>query len=76
MITSNEQIKSPIQGPVKSTPAASAKITAPKPARQLATPPTNAVIATKAYEIWIASGQQTGNDQKHWFEAERQLRLL
>ena len=31
-------------------------------------------IETKAYEIWLSRGQEQGNDQEHWFEAERQLR--
>jgi hypothetical protein len=36
--------------------------------------PSNADIATRAYEIWLASGKATGNDQKNWFEAKRQLK--
>jgi hypothetical protein len=35
--------------------------------------PSNVDIATKAYEIWLASGKPAGNDQQHWFEAKRQL---
>jgi hypothetical protein len=31
-------------------------------------------IEAKAYEIWLSRGQEQGNDQAHWFEAERQLR--
>ena len=68
------QTKSPKQGAVKSTPTAAANIASPKPTRQEITPPSNADIAAKAYEIWLARGQETGNDQQHWFEAERQLR--
>jgi hypothetical protein len=48
----------------------------PKPTRLAATPPSNADIATKAYEIWLSRGQETGNAQQHWFEAERQLRRV
>ena len=36
--------------------------------------PTEAEIEKKAYEIWLSLGREQGNDQKHWFEAERQLR--
>jgi hypothetical protein len=38
------------------------------------TAPTSKEIETKAYEIWLSRGQEQGNDQEHWFEAERQLR--
>ncbi len=31
-------------------------------------------IATRAYEIWLASGRPNGRDQEHWFQAERELR--
>jgi hypothetical protein len=41
-----------------------------------AVPPSNADIAIKAYEIWLARGQETGNDQQHWFEAKRRLQLV
>jgi hypothetical protein len=44
-----------------------------KSTRPKATPPSNADIATKAYEIWLSRGQESGNDQQHWFEAKRQL---
>jgi hypothetical protein len=36
--------------------------------------PSNADIATRAYEIWLASGKAPGNDQQNWFEAKRQLK--
>jgi hypothetical protein len=61
------------RGAVKSTPAAAASFASPKPTRQAATRASNADIATKAYEIWLSRGQETGNDQHHWFEAKRQL---
>ena len=73
MFKNKEQTHSPNRGAVKSTPAVVANIASLKPARQGATPPSNATIATKAYEIWLARGQETGKDQQHWFEAERQL---
>jgi hypothetical protein len=73
MFTNKEQAKSPDRGAVKSTRAAAAGIASPKPNRQETTPPSDAEIATKAYEIWLSRGQETGNDQQHWFEAKRQL---
>ena len=36
--------------------------------------PSNAATANRAYEIWLAEGQQPGCDEKNWFEAEEQLR--
>ena len=60
MFTNKVQTNSSNRGVVKST-------------RPKATPPSNADIATKAYEIWLSRGQESGNDQQHWFEAKRQL---
>ena len=37
--------------------------------------PSQAIIAQLAYEIWVSEGQEPGSDQKHWFEAEKQLQL-
>lgn len=31
-------------------------------------------IAKRAYEKWLARGGKHGNDQKDWYEAERELR--
>jgi hypothetical protein len=73
MFTNKAQINSPGRRAVKSTPAAAANIASPKRTRPEATSLSNADIATKAYEIWLARGQETGNDQQHWFEAKRQL---
>jgi hypothetical protein len=61
---------------VKPTQAATASFAARKPTRREATPPSNADIATKAYEIWLSRGQETGNDQHHWFEAKQQLQRV
>jgi ribonuclease I len=58
---------------MKSTPAGVANVPSLKPARKQAVP-SEPEIATKAYEIWLAHGQASGDDQSHWFEAERQLR--
>jgi hypothetical protein len=44
------------------------------PARQESLAPTEEDIAKRAYEIWLSLGREPGQDQKHWFEAERQLR--
>lgn len=76
MFQKKEQTNSPDRGAVKATPAMAANIASLKPTRRGATPPSDANIATKAYELWLASGQKTGNDQQHWFEAKRQLQLV
>jgi hypothetical protein len=44
------------------------------PAKPQRAAPSQAEIAQKAYEIWLSQGQESGCDQKHWFEAELQLR--
>jgi hypothetical protein len=31
-------------------------------------------IAQRAHEIWVKQGCRPGEDQQHWFEAERQLK--
>jgi hypothetical protein len=67
------QTASPNRGNTKSTQTANSSVAAPKPARRETTPPSDADIAAKAYEIWLAHGQEMGNDQQHWFEARRQL---
>jgi hypothetical protein len=36
--------------------------------------PSQEAIETRAYEIWMSRGQEQGQGQQHWFEAERQLR--
>jgi hypothetical protein len=58
---------------MKSTSAAAPGSASPKPARQETIRPSDAEIATKAYEIWLSRGQEMGNDQQHWFEAKQQL---
>jgi len=73
MFTNKVQTSSPSRGSVKSILAAAAGVASSKPTRQQATHPSDADIATKAYEIWLSRGQETGNDQQHWFEAKRQL---
>ena len=68
-----QPIKSLDQLVVQSTEPVMAGVASPKPTRHEATPPSNADIAAKAYDIWLARGQEMGKDQQHWFEAKRQL---
>jgi hypothetical protein len=60
-------------GAQKLTPGATAK-TGPLPTRVDNPPLSRAEIEAKAYEIWLSRGQEQGQDQQHWFEAEQQLR--
>jgi hypothetical protein len=53
------------------TTAGAATVPAPVAA---ARPPSSDAIATRAYELWRASGCAHGQDQAHWFQAERELR--
>jgi len=55
--------------------AAAASSASRKSTRQETTSLSDADIATKAYEIWLSRGQETGKDQQHWFEAKQQLQL-
>jgi hypothetical protein len=57
-------------------PAAPTKKAQPAPARASSEPlpVTDALIATRAYEIWQERGCPAGLDLDHWFEAERELR--
>ena len=68
------QTNSQNRGTVKPTPLVTINLPSPKPTRQETMPPSDADIAIKAYEIWLAHGQEMGNDQHYWFEAKRQLR--
>jgi hypothetical protein len=40
-----------------------------------ATAPTHDQIAQRAYEIFLARGEQHGRDQDDWYQAETELRL-
>ncbi len=51
-----------------------AKATRHNPLKMGKAAPSWESIEIKAYEIWLSRGQEQGNDQEHWFEAERQLR--
>jgi hypothetical protein len=68
----NTSPNSNARGARTSAPVATAGVSPANPAKpQKALAHTT--IAQKAYQIWLAQGQQPGCDQKHWFEAERQL---
>lgn len=51
-------------------PSAAAK---PKPERPM-TGPTHEQIAQRAHEIWVRNGSKHGEDQRHWLEAEAELK--
>ncbi|HET8538907.1 MAG TPA: DUF2934 domain-containing protein [Anaeromyxobacter sp.] len=36
--------------------------------------PSRDAVARRAYEIWAEGGCAHGDDQAHWFQAERELR--
>ena len=77
MTITTEKIPSPTssgQRALKSIHDAIAKATRLNPSKTEKAAPTCEAIGTKAYEIWMSRGQEQGNDQEHWFEAERQLR--
>ena len=45
------------------------------PAKVSAKPlPSDDAVARRAYERWEQSGGTHGDDQRHWYEAERDLR--
>jgi hypothetical protein len=77
MITNTKQTGSPTsreRNSMKPTPVATASASLPNPSTPQRTALSQAVIAEKAYEIWLSLGQVIGRDQENWFEAERQLR--
>ena len=55
-------------------PAATAGMAMAKSDPGATTAPSHMEIAQKAYELWLATGQQPGCEQQNWLEAERQLR--
>jgi len=57
----------------KSTPVATSNVSSVRPAKSQKAALSQALVAQKAYEIWLSQGQQSGCEQKNWFEAERQL---
>ncbi len=61
------------RGAMKSTPIATASASPVNPPKRQKAAPSQAMIAKKAYELWLSQGQQPGSDQKYWFEAEQQL---
>ncbi len=60
--------------PLKPSHAAATGVSLLSPSKKEKAAPTRAEIEKKAYEIWLSLGKEPGQDQKHWFEAERQLR--
>ena len=58
----------------KSTLVAIARNALGKESKSDLAAPSRAAIESKAFEIWMARGQEQGRDQEHWYEAERQLR--
>ena len=60
-------------GAIKSTPFATASASSRNSTKPQRTAPSQALIAQRAYEIWLSQGQKPGCDQKNWFEAELQL---
>jgi hypothetical protein len=76
MITNTERnaaVASNDRAVVKSTPATTSSVSSVRQATPRRAAPSQAIIAQKAYEIWLARGQEQGCDQKHWLEAESQL---
>ena len=66
---------SPQLGFTKPTAIAAAKAALGKPVKTEKAVPSHEEITVRAYEIWLATGQQPGHDQEHWFQAERELRF-
>jgi hypothetical protein len=56
------------------TPASTTAGDAERKAPSSGDAPSAASIAARAYELWRQSGCTHGNDQAHWFQAERELR--
>jgi hypothetical protein len=76
MTTNTGQNTSPnsnARGARKSTPVATAGVASANPAKPQRAAPSQALIAQRAYEIWLSQGREQGCAQKHWFEAELQL---
>jgi hypothetical protein len=36
--------------------------------------PTQAEIAARAHQLWLEEGQPHGSDERHWLQAEQELR--
>jgi hypothetical protein len=61
-------------GNSKSTLLATAKTALSRGSKPEPAAPSRMAIESKAFEIWMARGQEQGHDQEHWYEAERLLR--
>lgn len=72
--TSRSQFSGPSQpGSAKPIPAAATVAVLSNPPRKAKAAPSDVEISRKAYDIWLSTGQEPGNDQEHWFQAEQQL---
>jgi hypothetical protein len=59
---------------VKSTPVANTSSSLLNSAKPQIPAPSFEAIAKAAYAIWLSRGKEQGCDQKHWHEAELQLK--
>jgi hypothetical protein len=76
MTTNTKQTPPPVSpkpGNPKSTLVAIARSALGKTLKPEPAALSRAAIEAKAFEIWMARGQEQGHDQEHWYEAERQL---
>jgi len=55
---------------VKTSPTSST----PKPQPTVSQAPSEEQIRQRAYELYVESGYSDGNQEEHWFAAERELR--
>jgi hypothetical protein len=60
-------------GFAKPTFAASAGALLRTPIKKAKAAPSHEEIVLRAYEIWLAKEKESGHDQEHWFQAEREL---
>ena len=55
-------------------PAGTPAPTGTKPSPERPVGPTHEQIAQRAHELWVKNGSRHGEDQRHWLEAEAQLK--
>jgi hypothetical protein len=65
---------SPKSGSAKPTLAAAAGAFLRNPLKATQAAPAHEEIVLRAYEIWLSTGKESGHEQEHWFQAERELR--
>ena len=61
-------------GGKKPTQAAATLAFLRNPLKKAKAAPSHEEIVLRAYEIWLSTGKESGRDQEHWFQAERELR--